>query len=129
MHLDSVIAESLVYLTCINIVKCISHSVQAFKEVIVVDPLRVRTHPVLVCGDLEGRIHLLYSHSCCVALHFLFSQKRFQLLLMFYLKIQHGNQKKKGKEEAEAKMSYKKHKRHVMIDVDTETNNSNYICP
>lgn len=65
----------LLVLTCINIVKCISDSVQAFKEVVVVDPLCVGTHPVLVSSYLEGWIHLLHSHSCGVALHFLLSQK------------------------------------------------------
>lgn len=100
----------LLVLTCINIVKCISDSVQAFKEVVVIDPLCVGTHPVLVSSYLEGWIHLLYRHGCGVTLHFLLSQKRFKLFLGFYLKIQHGHQKRTIKEACLCSRSVRKRK-------------------
>lgn len=67
--------KSLVSLTRINVVQCISHSVKAFKEVIVIDPLCVGAHPVLMTCDPDGRVHLLHGSSCCVTLHFLLAER------------------------------------------------------
>lgn len=59
------------FLTCINIVKGIGHSVQALKEVVIIDSLRIGSHSVLMRCDPDGWVHLLHSSSCCVTLHFL----------------------------------------------------------
>lgn len=59
------------WLTCVNVVQGVGHTVQAFEEIIVVDPLSVGSDPVLVARDADGWVHLLDSGSCRLTLHLL----------------------------------------------------------